>query len=118
MELKSIVIKDFRGIGDKDFSFNKQFNVIIGENAVGKTSLMEAIAIGFGGFVKGLNYKNGRSITKQDIRIISYNTKIVRAPYSEISINANLSCAGVILIFSDALYSWPPLSLFGSFFPL
>jgi predicted ATP-binding protein involved in virulence len=90
MEIKSIKIKNFRGIESKAFRFNDQFNVIIGENAVGKTSLMEAITVGLGGFVKGLNYKNGRSITKDDIRIISYSNNIKRAEISKIDITADL----------------------------
>lgn len=90
MELKNINIKDFRGIKCKSFDFNNQFNVIIGENAVGKTSLMEAIAVGFGGFVKGLSYKNGRSITKDDIRITNYQFVIKKAEMSKIDITADI----------------------------
>ncbi|MBA4155333.1 AAA family ATPase [Flavobacterium sp.] len=90
MEIKTISIKNFRGIESKLFNFNNRFNVIIGENAVGKTSLMEAITVGLGGFVKGLNYKNGRSITKEDIRITSYKKEIIRAKESKIDITANL----------------------------
>jgi recombinational DNA repair ATPase RecF len=88
--IQSIKIKDFRVIDDKQYFFNPDFNVIIGENAVGKTSLLEAIAVGLGGFVKGLNYKNGRSIVKTDVRITSYKKDIIRAPYSEIIITAEI----------------------------
>ena len=90
MEIKTIEIENFRGIENKKFKFNNQFNVIIGENAVGKTSLMEAITVALGGFVKGLNYKNGRSIIKEDIRIVNYKDKIVRAKVSQIKTTANL----------------------------
>lgn len=91
MYLKSIRIKDFRGIEEKTFEFNDKFNVIIGENAVGKTSLMEAVTVGLGGFMKGLKYANGRSILKDDIRIASYKTNIIRAEESQIDIVAEIN---------------------------
>lgn len=91
MYLKSIRIKDFRGIEERSFQFNDKFNVIIGENAVGKTSLMEAVTVGLGGFMKGLKYANGRSILKEDIRITSYKTSIIRAEESQIDIVAEIN---------------------------
>jgi predicted ATP-binding protein involved in virulence len=90
MELKTISITNFKGIYKKSFVLNSKFNIVIGENAVGKTSLMEAIAVGLGGFVKGLNYRNGRSILNNDISIVNYDMKIVQAEYSEIELTANL----------------------------
>lgn len=91
MYLKSIRIKDFKGIEEKTFYFNDNFNVIIGENAVGKTSLLEAITIGLGAFMKGLYYVNGRSILKDDIRILSYQSNIVRAMESQIDLIAEIN---------------------------
>ena len=42
MKINSIRIVDFRGIEDRTFDFNSQFNVLIGENGSGKTSVLEA----------------------------------------------------------------------------
>lgn len=90
MYLKNIHIVNFRGIENQSFNFDPKFNVIIGENAVGKTSLMEAISVALGGFVKGLYYRNGRSITRDDIRIIDYRKKIRQAEYAKIITSADL----------------------------
>ena len=43
MHLKTLKLKDFRCFSDKNVSFKPGINVIYGLNAVGKTSLLEAI---------------------------------------------------------------------------
>jgi len=41
--LKSLTLKNFRSYSAETFSFHDRFNLIIGENAQGKTNLLEAI---------------------------------------------------------------------------
>jgi DNA replication and repair protein RecF len=41
--LKSLIIKNFRNYGEELFSFHEGFNIIHGDNAQGKTNLLEAI---------------------------------------------------------------------------
>lgn len=55
MYVKGIVIHDFKGIEYCQLSFKKGFNLIIGENGKGKTSLLEALAIGISGFLSGVH---------------------------------------------------------------
>ena len=43
MYLKSLTLLDFRSYKNREFGFSKGLNVIWGENAVGKTNLLEAI---------------------------------------------------------------------------
>jgi AAA15 family ATPase/GTPase len=43
MHLKSLIIKNFRVLEDIDVEFDPRVNVIVGPNAVGKTTLLEAI---------------------------------------------------------------------------
>ena len=45
MFLEKISIKKLRNIKEADLQLNKRTNVIIGENAAGKTSFLEAIDI-------------------------------------------------------------------------
>lgn len=44
MKLKSIEIKDFRGIKHLELPLHPQLTVLIGDNAAGKTTILEAIA--------------------------------------------------------------------------
>jgi predicted ATP-binding protein involved in virulence len=105
MYLKSIRVKDFRGIEDRTFYFNEKFNVIIGENAVGKTSLMEAITAGLGGFMKGLCYVNARSINNNEVRIVSYKSSILRAEEAQVDVD---------VMIGDEEYSWTRKRKFNS----
>lgn len=47
MYLDSLKIQNFRCYEDSDFKFNRKFNLIIGKNGSGKTSLLHAIATSF-----------------------------------------------------------------------
>lgn len=55
MYVKQLSIHDFKGIEDCELSFKKGFNLIIGENGKGKTSLLEALSIGISGFLSGIH---------------------------------------------------------------
>jgi len=43
--VEKIILKNVRGLGDKEISFSSRFNALCGENGVGKTSLLKAIFI-------------------------------------------------------------------------
>ena len=45
MLLKTVVIKNFRTIENLQFALNEKANVIVGPNAIGKTTLLEAIRL-------------------------------------------------------------------------
>ena len=55
MHLNSIKITNFRKIEHMELNFDPGFNLIIGDNSVGKTSVLEAIAVALGGFLSGIN---------------------------------------------------------------
>lgn len=44
MILRSLQIKDFRGIRDLEIDFHEQLTVIVGRNGAGKTSILDALA--------------------------------------------------------------------------
>lgn len=69
MEFKNIKIQNFKGIESLNIEFSKNFNLIIGNNGYGKTSVLDAIAISLGGYISGLDGVLSRHIQKQDVRI-------------------------------------------------
>jgi predicted ATP-binding protein involved in virulence len=81
MIVKDIHIENFKGIKYIDLQFNKQFNVLIGENGSGKSSILDAISIGLGTFLMntsasfGLKGTKSRPLLKDEIRkvIVSDN---------------------------------------------
>ncbi|HBW37711.1 AAA family ATPase [Desulfosporosinus sp. BICA1-9] len=72
MILKSITIENFRGIKHNTFDFDNKFNLIIGNNGMGKTSVLEAIAIGLGGFIVGIDGITTIHFTPDDVRSIGH----------------------------------------------
>lgn len=52
MNISSIIIKNFRGIEEKEFCFDSKMNVIVGNNTAGKTSVLQAIQIALGAYLQ------------------------------------------------------------------
>lgn len=84
MKLTSAKIRNFKGIEEWNITFEPGFNLIKGVNGRGKTSVLEAIAVGLGGFVAGLEGVATRHFSKDEIRRVyttvgdgSYNKKII-----------------------------------------
>lgn len=57
MHLKSIQIKNFKGFKNLSFECNQNFNVIIGENNIGKSTIFEALLIWESCFNRIINSK-------------------------------------------------------------
>lgn len=68
MRLSKVRIKNFKGIKDWEIELKPGFNLIKGMNGKGKTSVLEAIAVGLGGFMAGISGVTGRHISSDEIR--------------------------------------------------
>lgn len=68
MIIKHIKIENFRAIKELNIEFDDQFTLIIGNNGVGKTTILDAIAIGLGNFTIGISGGKAPVIQKKDIR--------------------------------------------------
>lgn len=66
MHLKGLTLKNFRNISEISLSFHPQFNILVGDNAQGKTNIIEAITL--------LSF--GKSFRVQDYKdLIAWNEK-------------------------------------------
>jgi len=88
MKIKNIHIKNFKGIDDKVFLLNPHFTLFIGDNATGKTSILDALAVSIGSFFieMGIGIKT-RTIQDHEIRTI--NTNGQARPQLPVTILAN-----------------------------
>ena len=68
MRLKEVSIHNFRGIDTCRLQFHDSVNLIVGKNGAGKTSILESIAVGLGGFISGLDGVSTRNFTQDEIR--------------------------------------------------
>lgn len=67
MEFKKVVIQNFKGIDKMELNFSSGVNLILGENGVGKTSILEAMTIAFGEFFNGIAGVSKKGILHEDI---------------------------------------------------
>ena len=54
MRLDKLTLKNFRGFAERSFEFQPQFNLIIGENGTGKTSVLKGAEVVLGVAFVGL----------------------------------------------------------------
>jgi len=71
MKIKKIHIRNFKGIDDRAFVLDDRFTVFIGENAAGKTTVLDALAVALGSFLLGIEGVNSRKIRTDEIRSIT-----------------------------------------------
>lgn len=73
MRINKIRIKNFKGFAEETFQLNPHFTVFIGENAKGKTTVLDALAVATGSFLRGIDVATleSRGIDKSEIRIIT-----------------------------------------------
>ncbi|MEB3149611.1 MAG: AAA family ATPase [Sphaerospermopsis sp.] len=70
MKIRQLEIQNFRCFEHKVFEFSDQFNVFIGDNAKGKTAILDALAIAAGSFFLGIDTIDSRNILRDEIRRI------------------------------------------------
>lgn len=80
MRIDSLSIKNFKLFNEVDFTFHPEFNLIIGVNGSGKTSLLRAVAVALGGwanaYIKSDN--NLRPIEENEMREVQIDNRFDR----------------------------------------
>ncbi len=93
MNITTVKITNFRAIATETLSLDSGFNLIIGNNGIGKTAILEAIVVGLGGFIAGIKEVSTIHFKTDDIRISSelmgdgsYNMKYITPTSVECSV--------------------------------
>ena len=71
MRLDQLHIQNFRCYEDATFDFQPGFNLVVGVNGSGKTSLLQAVAASFNNFANSI--KGGGGISDQDVRYVIHH---------------------------------------------
>jgi predicted ATP-binding protein involved in virulence len=73
MRIDKIRIKNFKGFSEEVFELNPHFTVFIGDNAKGETSVLDALAVAAGSFLRGIDVaaNESRGIDKNEIRVVT-----------------------------------------------
>ena len=81
MNIKQIKIQNFKGFEEKHFNFNSHMTVLIGDNATGKTTILDALSFLLGTFFLGVDGIPSRSLQPSEKRKVivsseSFETKL------------------------------------------
>ncbi len=70
MQIDKIELENFRLFAKQEFSFHPRFNLVIGTNGKGKTSLLRALAVALGGWAHAYikDERNRRPILPEEVR--------------------------------------------------
>lgn len=66
MKIQNLVLHNFRAFENLEIEFNPQLTVIVGQNGVGKTTILEAAAIAAGTLLHSLDGVSGSGIKRTD----------------------------------------------------
>jgi predicted ATP-binding protein involved in virulence len=73
INIHEIKLKNFYCFEDREFSFGSRFNLIIGDNATGKTTLLDALSVGLGSLFLGFpDPASPRNFTSDEVRLATY----------------------------------------------
>ncbi|MCX6582162.1 MAG: AAA family ATPase [Candidatus Aminicenantes bacterium] len=91
VKIKKIILKNFKGFVDKEFSFSDRFNLLLGDNGSGKTAVLDALALLLSSIFIGFDEIEKRSpIKDEDVRQVSnpYGDEVRMEPNYPVSIEA------------------------------
>lgn len=70
MRIDHLRVENFRGFETREFPFHPQFNLVVGINGSGKSSLLDALAVAAGSWFLGIRGVDSRSIQAKEVRLL------------------------------------------------
>lgn len=71
MLIDSLSVTNFKGFSKRTLNLHPQFNLVVGENGSGKTSVLDALAVAAGSWFLGLRGQDSRHIRPEDVRLLA-----------------------------------------------
>lgn len=100
MKIQNLIIRNFRRYDDATFFFHENFNVLIGNNGKGKTTILDALAIMLNTYFQGSGIPTGGvGINKNDARLVvrQKEGQVFRERQSEVWLKASAQIDGQTL---------------------
>ena len=69
MNIEKLIINNYKAVESTEIDLQPGINLLVGDNGVGKTSILEAIAVALGGLFMNVIGVQTKNIAKDDIRI-------------------------------------------------
>jgi AAA15 family ATPase/GTPase len=63
VRIDHLIVDNFNGFDHREFAFNPSFNLLVGDNASGKSSVLDALSVALGSWFLGIRgYANAHGI--------------------------------------------------------
>ncbi|MCP4700313.1 MAG: AAA family ATPase [Gammaproteobacteria bacterium] len=59
MRIEKLLVRNFKGFKEKEFTFSRSFNLLVGTNGTGKTSVLDALSVATGSWLLGFKGRYG-----------------------------------------------------------
>lgn len=69
LNIKKLSLRDYRCFESIDIEFHEQLTVLVASNGVGKTSILDAVAVAFGPYIGAFDEATGKHFEPSDIRL-------------------------------------------------
>lgn len=88
MRISRLTVSNFKGIVEFDQYLNRRFVLIVGNNGMGKTTLLDALSVGFGSYLLGIPDARARHIGRDEVRedVRDYDSTIDFIPTYPVSV--------------------------------
>ena len=99
MRIDKLKVQNFRCFEEATFDFHPQFNLLVGENASGKTTVLDALSVAAGSWFLGLGGHDTRHIREDDVRKVYYKNPFLSTlePQYPVSVAAEGAVPGLLL---------------------
>lgn len=95
MRIQDLILRNFNGFDNRKFSFNPRFNLLVGDNATGKSSILDALAIAAGSWFLGMSgVEKGPGIEPERVSVVAH--KHSDSYTFEKQFPARIDCSGVV----------------------
>lgn len=68
MQINRLKLTNFKGFSEFEQGLNRRFTLIVGDNGVGKSSVLDALSVAFGSFLLGIPVATARHIHQREVR--------------------------------------------------
>lgn len=75
MRIDRLTVTNFKGFKSREFMFHPQFNLIVGINGTGKTSLLDALGVATSTWHRGIRDEDTRSIRPKEVMLRQFENK-------------------------------------------